>query len=121
MKFFNTLTALSLGASALATPLLRGSWPTEEKRDLEVRASSTKSQFTATPVIGCLLPWQANNIINAFNYLLANPKAANFNATANALFASDFVDTSDSINQLAGIPVRAALPFTAVAIPNRRD
>lgn len=104
MKLSSTFAALSLAAGSLATPLLRGEWPAE-KRDLEVRGTSTKSQFTPTPVIGCLLPFQATNIVNAFNYLLANPKAANFKATANALFADNFVDTSDSINQLAGNPV----------------
>lgn len=57
-----------------------------------------------------MLPWQATNIVNGFLYLLANPTAANFNATANALLSSDFTDTSDSINQLAGIPVRS-YPF----------
>lgn len=36
--------------------------------------------------------------------MLANPTATNFVATADALFADDFTDTSDSINQLAGIP-----------------
>jgi len=51
-----------------------------------------------------MIPWQATNIVNAFLYLLANPTATNFNATANALFSDDFTDTSDSINQLAGIP-----------------
>ena len=65
------------------------------------------SEFTPTPIFGCLQQWQATNIVNAFLYLLANPTASNFNATANALLASDFTDTSDSINQLAGLPVRS--------------
>ena len=53
---------------------------------------------------------QATKIVNAFLYLLANPKAANFNATATALFSKDFTDTSDSIDQLAGLPV-GSCPF----------
>jgi hypothetical protein len=109
MKFFATLATLALATTALASPVLeRGSWP--EKKTLATRTnSSTKSEFTATPIVFCLLPAQATNIVNAFNYLLANPTAANFNATANALLSSDWTDTSDSINQLAGIPVRHAL------------
>lgn len=77
--------------------------------DFVPRATSTQSQYTATPVIGCLLPFQATAIVNAFNYLLANPQAPNFSATANALLANDFSDTSDSINQLASIPVSPIL------------
>lgn len=100
MKFFATLATLALATTALASPVLeRGSWP--EKKALATRTnSSTKSEFTATPIVFCLLPAQATNIVNAFNYLLANPTAANFNATANALLSSDWTDTSDSINQL---------------------
>ena len=108
MKFSTTITALALAAGVIASPVARGEFPTEE-RDLEVRATSTKSAFKATPVVGCLLPFQATAIVNAFNYLLANPTASNFASTANALFSDDFTDTSDSINQLAGIPVRSFL------------
>ena len=104
MKFTSTLVSLALAAGAIASPMARGEWPVGE-HDVEERATSTKSAFTPTPIIGCILPFQATAIVNAFNYLLANPQAANFAATANALFSSDFTDTSDSINQLAGIPV----------------
>jgi hypothetical protein len=109
---FSTLLPLAIATGALAVPVLeRGTWaaPSEEARDLMARSSSNASAFTATPIHGCLLPWQATNIVNAFLYLLANPTAANFNATADALLANDFTDTSDSINQLAGIPVRPCL------------
>jgi len=107
MRFFSTLLPLAIATGALAVPVLeRGTWaaPSEEARNLMARSSSNASAFTATPIHGCLLPWQATNIVNAFLYLLANPTAANFNATADALLAKDFTDTSDSINQLAGIP-----------------
>jgi hypothetical protein len=63
-----------------------------------------------------MFPWQATNIVNAFLYLLANPTAANFNATADALLASDYTDTSDSINQLAGIPVRSSILYSASSL-----
>lgn len=121
MRFFSTLLPLALVASAVATPLLQRSSsdaPTEEVRDLITRgggddddSSTSGSAFTPTPIEGCLLPWQATNIVNAFLYLLANPKASNFNATAKSLFSKDFTDTSDSINQLAGIPVRSRSSF----------
>jgi hypothetical protein len=117
MRFFSTLLPLVLATGALATPVLqRGTWPalTNEARDLVARDgrrnSTTRSAFTPTPIHGCLAPWQATNIVNAFLYLLANPTAANFNATADALLSKDFTDTSDSIDQLAGLPVRSC-PF----------
>jgi hypothetical protein len=123
---FSTLLPLILATGALATPVLqRGTWsaPTDEVRNLLARDdgdgddrddspsnSTIGSAFTPTPIHDCLKPWQATNIVNAFLYLLANPKAANFNATANALLSKDYTDTSDSINQLAGIPV-GSCPF----------
>jgi hypothetical protein len=102
MKFTSAIVSLALAAGALASPVA----PVEE-RDIELRATSA-SAFKPTPVLLCLLPQQATAIVNAFQYLLANPKAANFASTANALFSNDFTDTSDSINQLAGNPVSPA-------------
>lgn len=125
MRFFSTLLPLVLATGALATPVLqRGTWPapTNEVGDLVARDkdkdkdnSTTHSAFTPTPINGCLQPWQATNIVNAFVYLLENPTAANFNATADALLSKHFTDTSDSINQLAGIPVRSC-PFIPYSI-----
>jgi len=107
---FSTLLPLVLAAGALATPVLeRGTWPAPT--DLLVRHdkhdssnSSTRSAFTPTPIEGCLRSSQATKIVNAFLYLLASPTAANFNSTATSLFTKDFTDTSDSIDQLAGLP-----------------
>jgi hypothetical protein len=110
MKFFSTLVSLAIATTALASPALqRGSWP--EKGVLATRTTKANaSEFTATPIVFCLTNSQATKIVNAFNYLLANPTAGNFNSTATALLASTWTDTSDSINQLAGIPVRHTLP-----------
>lgn len=116
---FSTLLPLVLATGALATPALqRGTWsaPTHEVRNLIARhgevptPNSTISAFTPTPIDDCMTAGQAKNIVNAFLYLLANPTAANFNTTATALFSKNFTDTSDSINQLAGIPV-GSCPF----------
>ena len=119
---FSTLLPLILAAGALATPVLqRGTWsaPTNEVRNLLARDdgdddspsnSTIGSAFTPTPIDDCMKTSQAKKIVNAFLYLLANPTAANFNATATALFSKHFTDTSDSINQLAGIPV-GSCPF----------
>lgn len=79
MKFTSAVLSLALASSALAAPL--------SQAEIEERSTS-QSAFNPTPIFGCILPFQAQNIVNAFNYLLANPKAANFAATANALFAS---------------------------------
>jgi hypothetical protein len=116
MRFFSTLLPLAIATGALAVPRGPLSAPSEETRDLAERSSSTASAFTPTPIFGCMFPWQATNIVNAFLYLLANPTAANFNATADALLASDYTDTSDSINQLAGIPVRSSILYSASSL-----
>lgn len=108
MKFFSTLVSLAIATGALASPVV-------ERGLLATRASSTASAFTATPIVFCLTSSQATKIVNAFNYLLANPTAANFNSTANALFATTWTDTSDSINQLVapdGSLVRHTLPHS---------
>jgi hypothetical protein len=117
---FSTLLPLVLAAGALATPVLqRGTWsaPTDEVRHLVARhgkdtSSNTTldSAFTPTPIHDCMKSSQATKIVDAFLYLLANPKAANFNSTATSLFSKHFTDTSDSIDQLAGLPV-GSCPF----------
>ena len=100
MKFASMVAALALAVVALAsadsvTELIFGG------RSF----SKVQSEFYPTPIHGCLDADQAKKIIEAFNYLLAYPKAANFETTADQLFSSDFTDTSDSINQLAGLTV----------------
>jgi hypothetical protein len=121
---FSTLLPLVLATGALATPVLqRDTWsaPTDEVRNLLARDrhhggddsdsnSTIGSAFTPTPIHDCMTEGQATKIVNAFLYLLANPKAANFNATATALLTKHYTDTSDSINQLAGLPV-GSCPF----------
>ncbi len=112
MRFFSTLLSVALATGALATPVFQRDTldkRAEEVTDLAARDSTT-SAFTPTPIIGCLTPSQVTKIVNAFVYLLANPTAANFESTALALLSSDWTDTSDSINQLAGIPVRPLVP-----------
>jgi hypothetical protein len=118
---FSTLLPLVLAAGALATPVLqRGTWSarTDEVHNLLARDdgddsssnSTVGSAFTPTPIHDCMKSSQATKIVNAFLYLLANPTAANFNATAKSLFSKHFTDTSDSIDQLAGLPV-GSCPF----------
>ena len=62
MKFTSAVVSLALAAGALAAPLTQA--------EIEERSTSS-SAFTPTPVLLCLLPFQAKNIVNAFNYLLA--------------------------------------------------
>ena len=122
----STLIPLVLATSAFATPVLRRDTWTDEVRNLLARndgdgdgddASSNStigSAFSPTPIHDCMKSSQATKIVNAFLFLLENPKANNFNATAKALMEKKFTDTSDSINQLAGIPVRFC-PFTSIS------
>ncbi|KAK5171751.1 uncharacterized protein LTR77_003387 [Saxophila tyrrhenica] len=105
MKFTSSFLSLGLTAVAFASPVAVPEEHALEERTFKFgRPTSASSAFKATPIIGCILPFQATAIVNGFNYLLANPKASNFETTANALLSNDFTDTSDSINQLAGIP-----------------
>ena len=63
---------------------------------------------TGKPIFSCLHHSQATDIVNTFASFLTAPQAPDFSAKATALLSDDFVDTSDSINLLAGIPVRYA-------------
>lgn len=88
MRFAFTLLSVVAATRALAVLMKRdlsSAFPIEA-HDLVARQESI---FTPTPTIGCLQPWQAVNIVVAFNYLLANPTAPNFAATADALFSND--------------------------------
>lgn len=57
--------------------------------------------YPGQPKVTCLTPTTANNLVTGFAGLLTNYQKAN----ADALLTSDFTDTSDSINILAGIPL----------------
>jgi hypothetical protein len=111
MKFAVLTAALAAAvvaspvANLLPLPLPLPPLPGLPKPAPSPAPTGPQSIFKATPIIGCLNQAQANTIINAFIWLLANPKATNFNATADALMSNTFTDTSDSINFMAGIPV----------------
>ncbi len=57
----------------------------------------------------CLTDSDVNTLINGYTYLLRSPQGADFNSTANSLLSDSFYVSSDSINSLAGIPVRFPL------------
>ncbi|OQV06181.1 hypothetical protein CLAIMM_10793 [Cladophialophora immunda] len=64
-------------------------------------ATTTTTTTTAASSVICLSTAAASSVVNGFASLLT----AYSNATANSLLASDFSDTSDSINFLAGNPL----------------
>jgi hypothetical protein len=101
MRLFATLPPMAVATSVLASQA-----PDQAAGTLATRTSDNSSAFTATPISGCLQPWQATNIVNGYLYLLANPTATNFNTTADALLPSNYTETSDSYNQLSSLPVR---------------
>jgi hypothetical protein len=78
--------------------------------------SSTTTSTTTTPAVVatstplCLTDDTAAHLVNGYASLLT----AYTNATANALLASNFTDTSDSINWIAGIPLGSAT-FSSLA------
>ncbi|KIX92953.1 uncharacterized protein Z520_11226 [Fonsecaea multimorphosa CBS 102226] len=64
-------------------------------------AATTTTSSAASGTVSCLSSAAASSVVNGFGSLLT----AYTNATANSLLASDFTDTSDSINVLAGYPL----------------
>lgn len=82
MKFFSLLAPLALVSSALAFPTL---------------------------VLNSISQREAEDIVNKFTQILDHSNLPAANATAQALIANNFVEKSDSINILAGIPVSSAL------------
>jgi hypothetical protein len=104
MKFTSAILSLAVATGVFAAPVV-------EQRD------DSASIFTPKPLNGhCLCESEADAIVNAFKYLLANPTAANFKSTALSLFAVNFVDTSDSINQLIDDPTTN--PVSRTSNPN---
>jgi len=76
------------------------------------------STVTATPLpkrtSTCLTDAKANYFVQGFKSILTNPDREAANATAQVLVATGYVETSDSINSLAGYPVRI---FIHLSIP----
>lgn len=77
-----------------------GTWPV-------VKVTSTLSTASAATA-SCLSNAQATSIVEAFKTILTDPDRSVVNATAQALIADEFMETSDSINSLAGLPVSRA-------------
>lgn len=89
MKFLSSLPLLVLGASAVVAD------PT----------ALTKTNSHVLQKQGCLSDFQSGQIVDTFNYLLAHPKASDFNSTVNSLLADNYTEWSDSINFIIDIPV----------------
>jgi hypothetical protein len=101
MKFLSSLPLLVLEASAAVAD------PT----------ALTKINAHILQEGGCLSDSQSRQIVGTFNYLLANPKASNFNSTVNALLADDYSEWSDSINFIVHIPVSSTIRSSLTAPP----
>lgn len=54
----------------------------------------------------CLNDYQATYLVEQFKSILTNPDRQAANQTAQTVIADDYVEVSDSINSLAGYPVR---------------
>lgn len=110
MKFLSTTLIISaVSAVAFGIPQRGGGGgggrPTRTVSAPAPPASSTtstpSSPGTPAPAATCLTSTDAQNLVTGFASLLT----AYTNATAEALLAGDFSDTSDSINFLAGNPL----------------
>jgi hypothetical protein len=101
MQFISSIFALALAGAAVASPT-----GTLQARQDPPPAPAPVSQYTTTPLVdGCLTDAQTDNLVAGFKWLLENPTAPNFAVTARTLFGLGFTDTSDSINQVIGLPV----------------
>ena len=102
MQLFSFILPSLLATGALAMP----SFP--------IKARSLNNPFSPIPgypigLIPCLNDEQANFIVAAFQSILTNPNRQSANVTAQTLVADNYVETSDSINTLAGYPASAPL------------
>ena len=99
MKFLSSLPLLALAVVAVPTALTTPSTHVLPKRGIIGNLLCN--------LLGqcCLSNSQTQKIIDTFNYLLANPKAGDFNSTVNALLADDYFEWSDSIDFIIHIPV----------------
>lgn len=97
MKFSAVAVISAVAGLAAATPFGPPS-STTSFPGFSFPTGGAPTQYT--PPVTCLTNDTANTLIKGFASLLTNYS----NATADALLASDFTDTSDSINQLAGYP-----------------
>ncbi|KIW34940.1 uncharacterized protein PV07_01677 [Cladophialophora immunda] len=73
---------------------------------ITVTVTPSLPQATPSTVLGCLSDAQATNIVSAWKTILSSPDRASASATAQALIADEYLETSDSINSLAGNSVR---------------
>ena len=103
MKFFETSAIVLAAASSVAAAAHPQRFGGGGYRPTKATATATAatSTSTASPGALCLTDTTAAYLTNGYGSLLT----AYSNATADALLASDFTDTSDSINWLAGIPL----------------
>ncbi|EXJ76145.1 uncharacterized protein A1O5_00653 [Cladophialophora psammophila CBS 110553] len=89
------------GSSTSSAPVAASTtaYPTTTTTTFKVVTTTTSVAPLGT--VTCLSTAAATNVVNGFASLLT----AYSNATAESLLASDFTDTSDSINFLAGNPL----------------
>ena len=62
-------------------------------------------------VANCLSDEQAKSIVDAFKKILTSPDRSVAKSTADQIIADEFLETSDSVNSLNGLPVSISLPF----------
>lgn len=92
MKFFTAITALAAAGVASAAAITERGW-----------GSPIPNYPWGNGV--CLTDQQATFIVNAYMNILTNPNRQAANATAQTLVTNNYVETSDSINMLAGYPL----------------
>lgn len=95
MKFITAVASLALASAVSAAPSW-ADWAPKSCPEVEC------------PVDTCLQQSDAEDIVNKFISVLNHPDVEASNATAQALIGDDFFEESDSINMLAGHPVRTS-------------
>ena len=106
MKFLSSLSLLVFGVSAVVAAPAPAAESTPSTKALYNNKRGLVGNLLCTALGQCCLSdSQAQKIVDTFNYLLANPKASNFNSTVDALLADNYTEYSDSIDFIIHVPV----------------
>ncbi len=106
MKFLGVAVAsLAMASTAMAGPQW-GDWSDS------AAAATVTSGPASCPTDSCLQQSDAEEVVAKFISIVDHPDVAKANATAQAFLADTFFEESDSIDTLAGFPVRLSTRHT---------
>lgn len=96
---------LTTTVTKVETTTLAATTITKAYTETVAAAGAAAATSTASPA-GCLTSGQAREIVGSFKTILSAADRGLALATAQSLIAEEFIETSDSLNSLAGLMVR---------------